>query len=61
MTTVRTVIVIAALKHWPLSQIDVHNALLNGDFFEKVYMTMPRGFGSLGRTGFVDSSNPYMA
>ncbi|XP_019248461.1 PREDICTED: uncharacterized protein LOC109227719 [Nicotiana attenuata] len=33
MTTVRTVIAIAALKHWPLFQMDVHNAFLNGDLF----------------------------
>ncbi|XP_019250926.1 PREDICTED: uncharacterized protein LOC109229833 [Nicotiana attenuata] len=35
MTTVRTVIAIAALKHWPLFQMDVHNAFLNGDLFEE--------------------------
>lgn len=48
MTIVRTVITIAALRHWLIYQIDVHNAFLNGDPFEEVYMTLPQEFGCQG-------------
>ncbi|KAJ9547800.1 hypothetical protein OSB04_020343 [Centaurea solstitialis] len=34
---------IAAMKHWPLFQIDVKNTFLNGDLSEEVYMTPPPG------------------
>nr|XP_016438494.1 PREDICTED: uncharacterized mitochondrial protein AtMg00810-like [Nicotiana tabacum] len=36
MTTIRTVIAIAALRHWPVHQMDVHNAFLNGDLAEEL-------------------------
>lgn len=48
MTTVRTVIALASLKRWPIFQMDVHNAFLNGDLYEEVYMSIPQGFCSQG-------------
>lgn len=48
MATVRTVISLAALYSWLIFQMDVHNAFLNGDLSEEVYMTLPQGFGSQG-------------
>jgi hypothetical protein len=43
MTTVRTIISIAASQGWPLHQMDVKNAFLHGDLKEDIYMTPPPG------------------
>ncbi|PHT33211.1 hypothetical protein CQW23_29548 [Capsicum baccatum] len=44
MATVRCVIALATSKGWNLHQMDVHNAFLQGDLEEEVYMEMPKGF-----------------
>lgn len=46
MTTVRTIIAIAASQNWPLHQIDVKNAFLHGDLKEDIYMKPPPGLFS---------------
>ena len=41
LTSVRCLIIMAAARCWPLYQMDVKNAFLNGDLHEEVYMQPP--------------------
>ena len=51
MTIVCKVIFIAASQGWPLHQMDVKNAFLNGHLKEDIYMIPPPGlFSSLSST-----------
>ncbi|GFY89235.1 hypothetical protein Acr_06g0011750 [Actinidia rufa] len=48
LTTVRVIISLAASYSWPLHQLDVKNAFLNGDLHETIYMDPPLGFRAEG-------------
>ncbi|MCH79360.1 retrovirus-related Pol polyprotein from transposon TNT 1-94 [Trifolium medium] len=48
--TVRTVLTIVVTNKWPIQQIDVNNAFLNGLLEEEVYMQQPPGFETSDKT-----------
>ena len=43
-STIRTVLSIAVSSAWPIHQLDVKNAFLNGSLNEIVYCQQPLGF-----------------
>jgi hypothetical protein len=43
LNTIRVLLSLAANQDWPLHQLDIKNAFLNGDLEEEVYMEIPPG------------------
>ena len=43
LSSVKTLIVVSATCKWPLFQMDVKNAFLNGEILEEVYIKLPPG------------------
>ncbi|KAL5779663.1 hypothetical protein ACOSQ2_010400 [Xanthoceras sorbifolium] len=50
LNTIRVLLSLAANLDWPLHQLDIKYAFLNGDLEEKVYMDIPPGFESPATT-----------
>jgi len=53
MTTIRLFFAMAAIRHWPLHQLDIKNVFLHGDLEEEVYMEQPPVFFAQGEFGMV--------
>lgn len=56
MTTIKTLIAVAAEKAWSLTQLDISNAFLNGDLSEEIYMTLHPGY--IPKEGVILPPNP---
>jgi len=50
MASVRLFIAMAALRQWPLHQLDVKKAFLNDDLNEEIYMELPPSFDAQGES-----------
>ena len=48
LNTIRVLLSLATNLDWPLCQLDVKNAFLNGDLTKEVYMKIPSGFETPG-------------
>ena len=44
IATIRTLLAVDGKKGWPIYQMDVKSAFLNGDLKEEVYVEQPPGF-----------------
>ena len=53
MTTIRIVLALAAHSQWPVYQMDVKSAFLNGELQEEVYVEHPPLFKVPGSEGMV--------
>ena len=52
-TSIRCVLALAAHNKWPIFQMDVKSAFLNGDLKEEVYVEQPPGFEISEQKGMV--------
>lgn len=52
-TTIRVVLSLAVSQGWPLRQLDVNNAFLQGHLSETVHMQQPQGFVDQDRPSYV--------
>ena len=50
MSSVRLILSLSAVHHWPLHQLDIKNAFLHGALQEEVYMDQPPGFVIQGKS-----------
>jgi hypothetical protein len=44
MTTIHTLLAMASVREWSISQLDVENAFFNSEMCEDVYMRPPPGY-----------------
>ena len=53
IASVRLLLSMAAMRSWPLFQLDIKNVFLHGDLVEEVYMEQPPSFVAQGESGLV--------
>lgn len=51
--TIRLVVALASSEGWPLMQMDVKSAYLNGPLDDEVYVSQPTGFEIKGKEDHV--------
>lgn len=51
LNTIRVLLSVAVNLDWPLQQLDVKNAFLNGDLEDEVSMDLPLGFDEASKDG----------
>ncbi|RVX07639.1 Retrovirus-related Pol polyprotein from transposon TNT 1-94 [Vitis vinifera] len=56
IASVRLLLSMAAMRSWPLYQLDIKNVFLHGDLAEEVYMEQPPGFVAQGEFGMFRST-----
>ncbi|RVW91819.1 Retrovirus-related Pol polyprotein from transposon TNT 1-94 [Vitis vinifera] len=56
IASVRLLLSMAAMRSWPLYQLDIKNVFLHGDLAEEVYMEQPPNFVAQGESGLVCST-----
>lgn len=66
LVAIKVLLTLTAQRSWPLMQLDVNNALLNGDLDEKVYMDISMGYltkrrNNLSLNLYTNYINQYMA
>ena len=54
--TIKTLLALAAIYGWHLTQLDVNNAFIHGDLDKEVYMLPPPGFGNKGEVCWLKKS-----
>lgn len=50
---VRTILSLATVHGWPMRQVDINNAFLQGSPTEDVFMTQPPGFVSSSHSSYI--------
>ena len=50
IASVRLLLSMAAMRSWPVFQLDIKNAFLHGDHAKEVYMEQPLGFVAQGES-----------
>ena len=53
ITSIQLFLAIAAIRHWPLYQLDIKNAFLHGELEKEIYMEQPLGFFAQGESSLV--------
>ena len=60
MAYIRLLLFMAAMRSWPLFQLEIKNAFLHGNLAEEIYMEQPFTFVAQGKSGLVCRLHRYL-